>query len=78
MEIRFLPPNATDLVQPADSFIIQKIMDVWRSAWKAKKMEMIMKREYPNTPNRANEWSGHVLNPGKRFFSSWPRIQFER
>lgn len=34
---KYLPPNATDLCQPADSFVIAKIKDVWRSLWNAKK-----------------------------------------
>lgn len=28
--LRKFPGNATDLIQPADSFVIQKIKDVWR------------------------------------------------
>lgn len=28
-----LPANATNLVQPADSFLIQKIKDAWRHRW---------------------------------------------
>jgi len=29
-ELRKLPPNATDMVQAADSFIISKTNDAWR------------------------------------------------
>lgn len=29
-ELRKLPANPTDLVQPADSFVISKIKDAWR------------------------------------------------
>lgn len=32
-DIRKLTSNATDIVQPADSFIISKIKDVWRREW---------------------------------------------
>lgn len=31
--LKMLPPNATHLVQPVDSFIIRKIKDAWRSRW---------------------------------------------
>ncbi len=31
----------TDLVQPADSFIISKIKEAWSSSWNQKKIEMI-------------------------------------
>lgn len=32
-ELRKLPPNATDLVQPGDSFVIVKVKDAWRREW---------------------------------------------
>ena len=40
-EIRKLPAQATDLCQPADSFVISKIKDVWTREWEAKKIQMI-------------------------------------
>lgn len=63
-ELRFLPKNATDLCQPADSFIIQKIKTVWRRRWDEKRLEMIKKNEWV-------DWkagSGKLANPGKRFY----------
>lgn len=60
-EIRYFPPNATHLVQPADSFVIQKIKQAWSTRWEAHKMSLI----------QSNEWkdgSGKLKNPGKRFF----------
>ena len=36
--LRFFPPNCTDLVQPADSFVISKIKDHWRDQWNLKKV----------------------------------------
>ncbi len=30
MELRFLPPNSTDLCQPLDSFPIKKVKSLWR------------------------------------------------
>lgn len=44
--LRFLPKNATDLCQPADSFIIQQIKTVWSRRWEEKRMEMINKDEW--------------------------------
>ncbi|KAL0217568.1 hypothetical protein RCL1_008149 [Eukaryota sp. TZLM3-RCL] len=59
--ILFLPKNATDLVQPCDSFVIAKIKEVWTRKWEEQKMRMIQN----------NEWSassGKLPNPGKTFF----------
>lgn len=33
--LREPPPNSTHLVQPADSFIIQKIMEAWKQKWES-------------------------------------------
>lgn len=33
IEVKFFPANATDLVQPADSFIIQKFKAAWSKRW---------------------------------------------
>lgn len=59
-KIRFFPPNATHLVQPCDSFVIQKIKTAWRTHWETYKMDMI----------RSGKWkdSGRLVNPGKTFF----------
>ncbi|GMF41526.1 unnamed protein product [Phytophthora fragariaefolia] len=43
-DLRYLPPNATDLCQPVDSFVIAKIKDIWSRKWNAKKIELIEKR----------------------------------
>ncbi|POM74274.1 Hypothetical protein PHPALM_8797 [Phytophthora palmivora] len=32
-DLKFSPPNATDLCQPADSFVIAKIKDAWNMKW---------------------------------------------
>ena len=32
-ELRYFPPNATHLIQPADSFVIQKIKQAWAARW---------------------------------------------
>jgi hypothetical protein len=60
-ELRFLPPNCTDLIQPADSFVIQKINDAWRSLWDRYLSETVKKSDWKNE-------SGKISNPGKRHF----------
>ncbi|POM81398.1 Hypothetical protein PHPALM_633 [Phytophthora palmivora] len=32
-DLKFFPPNATDLCQPADSFVNAKIKDAWKMKW---------------------------------------------
>ena len=58
--INFFFPNATDLIQPCDSFIIQKIKDAWRRRWDKYKPSLL----------RNNSWTkgGRLSNPGKAFF----------
>ncbi|RAW34864.1 hypothetical protein PC110_g8850 [Phytophthora cactorum] len=41
----YLPANATDLCQPADSLVIAKIKDVWARMWNNKKIELIEDKE---------------------------------
>ena len=60
-EIRFFPPNATDLIQPADSFVIQKLKDAWRLRWDRYKLEVISRGGF-------SESSGKVPNPGKHYY----------
>lgn len=62
--LQFLPKNATDLCQPADSFIIQKIKTVWRRMWDQKKLDMITKNEWVDW----KKGSGKLTNPGKKFY----------
>ena len=65
--LRFLPPNSTDLCQPADSFIISKIKDAWTQGWNEKRMELIANGEF-QTKHGSSEGSGKLKNPGKLFF----------
>jgi len=44
-EMRKLPKNATDLVQPADSFVISKIKDAWKRRWDQYKAGLIARGE---------------------------------
>lgn len=64
-EMRKLPPNATELVQPADSFVISKIKDAWRRRWDHYKAELITRGEWMNGEDGK---SGRLKNPGKAFF----------
>lgn len=64
--LRKLPPNATDLVQPADSLIIQKIKDVWRERWDRYKYDCIKNGSWKDGIEGSG--SGRLLNPGKRIF----------
>lgn len=61
--LRFFPACATDLVQPADSFVIQQIKSEWRARWDAKLMDMISNNMWTSAGG-----SGRLVNPGKRFF----------
>lgn len=63
-ELRLLPKNATEICQPADSFVIQKIKTAWRAMWDEKCMEMVTKDEWTCFKNG----SGKLPNPAKRFF----------
>lgn len=61
-----LPANATDLVQPADSFVIQKIKEVWRQKWDSYKLQCVKIGAWKDG-GKCNG-SGRLVNPGKRFF----------
>ena len=67
-EIRKLPSNATDLCQPADSFIISKIKDVWTREWERTKIELIKNGAWADEVRSDGKWSGKLNNPGKRYF----------
>ncbi|OWY94915.1 hypothetical protein PHMEG_00035222 [Phytophthora megakarya] len=67
-EVRSFPANATHLVQPADSFVISKIKDVWTKRWEAKKVEMIRVNKWQNDARSDGSWSDAPRNPGKSFF----------
>jgi DDE superfamily endonuclease len=48
--VRYLPPNSTQVTQPCDSFIIQKLKDEFRRRWELKKLEIINDGEWKNGP----------------------------
>ncbi|KAE9101766.1 hypothetical protein PF010_g14342 [Phytophthora fragariae] len=66
----YLPPNATNLCQPAYSFVIAKIKDACRRKWNEKKIELIEGGDFQNTQRKDGSWSGKLKNPGKKFFLS--------
>ena len=56
------------MCQPADTFIISKVKDAWTRRWEAKKIDLIVANTWQNTPRTDGQWSGKLINPGKRFF----------
>lgn len=64
----FFPPNATHLVQPADSFIIAKIKEYWTAKWNEKKMDLIRENGFQDKVRSDGSWSGMLAQPGRRFF----------
>lgn len=64
IEIRFLPPNSTELTQPADSFVIQAIKSAWMTKWDAYKFAQIAGGSFRDKQGQA----GHIPNPQKHFF----------
>jgi hypothetical protein len=66
--LRYLPPCSTHLCQPTDTFIISKIKDAWTKRWEAKKIEFIQTNAWQNTACTDGQWSGKLINHGKRFF----------
>ncbi len=66
--LKYFPANATDLVQPTDSFIISKIKEAWSSSWNQKKIEMIRANKLQDKVRSDGSWSGKLPNPGKKYF----------
>ena len=66
--LKYLPPCSTYLCQPADIFIISKVKDAWTRRWEAKKIDLIVANTWQNTPRTDGQWSGKLINLGKRFF----------
>ena len=63
-EVRIPAKNANDLVEPADSFVIQKINTTWRRRWDDHKLTMIDDVLWIAAKNA----SGKLANPGKKVF----------
>ncbi|DAZ97931.1 TPA: LOW QUALITY PROTEIN: hypothetical protein N0F65_007272 [Lagenidium giganteum] len=59
-QIKFIPPNATDLCQPADSFVIPKLKSIWACKWNAKKFELIKDNAWQMTVRTDGAGSGKL------------------
>lgn len=64
-EFRKLPANATDLIQPADSFVISKLKDAWRKRWDEYKVGIMNRGEWMKIGAGC---SGKLKNLGKKCF----------
>lgn len=60
-----LPANATDLVQPADSFVIQRIKEAWRRRCDDYKLSCVKNGIWKDGVE--SEGNGKLLNPGKKY-----------
>ena len=66
--LKYLPPCATHLCQPADTFIISKIKDAWIKRWEAKKSKLIQQDSWQNKLRGDGQWFGKLTIPKKKFF----------
>jgi DDE superfamily endonuclease len=62
--VRYLPPNSTHLLQPCNTFLIQKIKAEWRRKCDADKLKMIKDGRWKDERNSSEK----LINPGKRYF----------
>lgn len=60
-QIRFFPPNRTDLIQPCNSYIVQKIKSACQKRWEKYEMELIQSGRWKDSSDR-------ITNPGKSYF----------
>lgn len=60
------PANATHLLEPVDSFVIQKFKDVWRRLWDSHHLKGIKDGRFNDWSN--SEASGKLVNPRKLFY----------
>lgn len=70
-DIRYFPPNTTHLIQPSDSFIIQKLKMTWTTRKENYKLEQIRKRAWFDTSDK-------IYNPGTSFSLDWRRVVYAR
>ena len=63
--IRLFLASATDLLQSADSFVIQKLKAVWTKQWDEQKVALL---RHPGNERTYESSLGLLRNPGKRFF----------
>ncbi|KAE9215427.1 hypothetical protein PF005_g9442 [Phytophthora fragariae] len=62
--VRLFPANATEKVQPADRFPIQRIKEHWRRLAERRNIEAIRKGDWKT----GSASSGKLANPGKQLF----------
>lgn len=69
----FFPPNVTDVIQPCDSFVIQKFKALWRNHWsqyllQAVQAEDFMDASKASVDSQKKNFSGKLKNPGKHWY----------
>lgn len=69
MSIEFLPANSTHLCQPADSFIIKSIKDMWTDEWDKEKIRLAVEGGFSDKPGPGKA-SGKLKTPVNIFFLS--------
>lgn len=62
--LKFLA-NATDLLQPSDSFVISKLKYAWRKKWDLYKTDQMSRRDWMGS---GSGQSGNLENPGSISF----------
>lgn len=67
----YLSPNATHLIQPWVSFIIQKINRSLTTLWETHRMNMIME-------NKCKDGSGRLRSPQRTFYCTSPLVLYGR
>ena len=55
------------MCQTADTFIFAKVKDAWTRRWEVKKIDLIIAKTWQNTQRTDGQWSGKLINLGKRF-----------
>lgn len=64
IELRYFPPNATHLVQPCDSLVIQIIKYAWTTRWDKTKAHDVLSGQFRDK----KRGSGKLINLGKHYF----------
>lgn len=60
-ELGLFPANATDLVQPADSIVNQKLKDAWSLRWVKYKMDIVIQNGFASASEK-------ITKLGKSFY----------
>lgn len=71
-ELRFLLANATDLLQPPDSFVFQNTKEAWSARWVKHKIQGLSDA----LQTEEKFMNGMLLNSKKPFFWNLPAMQF--